>query len=111
MWLEIGENIMYIYFKSIKGNFNAKGVIKDNKVLVLKNSIISDKKYNCKISEKIKDLRNNQQIVFNHKVLKDIEFDSLSSAAQFVSGYKANGLRVWKDINGCKIDRKVIENG
>lgn len=93
---------MKIIFKSEKGNFNAIANYNNNSVIVLKDSIISSNKYNCKISEHIKNLRENKKLVKNFILQEDIEFSSLSSAAEFVSGYKANGLRVWKTIEGKK---------
>ena len=41
---------MKIIFKSEKGNFNAIANYNNNSVIVLKDSIISSNKYNCKIS-------------------------------------------------------------
>lgn len=93
---------MEIRFKSEKGNFDAKANYTDKSIIILKDSIISNKKYNCKISPKIEELRKDKNIVKDYIVIKDVSFDSLSSAAQFVSGYKANGLRVWKTKDGKK---------
>ena len=103
--MEVRKN-MEIYFKSKIGNFNAKGNYEKEKVTVIKESIISDKKYNSKLSKKILQLRNDNTIVKDNKVIKNVEFKSLTSAAQFVCGYRANGLRVWRNKDGNKIERK-----
>lgn len=94
---------MRIVFKSEKGNFNATAEYDEKSIKVLKGSIISDRDYNCKISAIARNMRNNNEFVKNYTVIKDVSFNSLTMAAQFVSGYKANGLRVWKMENGKKI--------
>lgn len=95
---------MKIIFKSKKGHFNAIAEY-NNSVKVLKGSIISDRKYDCNISPIAKNCRENSEYVNDYIVIKDVSFNSLSMAAQFVSGYKANGFRVWKTETGEKIKR------
>ena len=94
---------MKIVFKSEKGNFNATAEYINKSVKVLKGSIISNRNYNCKLSPIVTDIRNNKEFVKDYILIKDVSFDSLTMAAQFVSGYKANGLRVWKTEDGKKI--------
>ena len=94
---------MKIIFKSEKGNFNAIAEYNTKSVKVLKGSVISNRNYNCKISSIADAMRKDKEFVNNFTVIKDISFNSLSMAAQFVSGYKANGLRVWKTEDGKKL--------
>ena len=94
---------MIIIFESQKGNFSARAEYSKEKIVLLKNSIISNKKYNCKISLKIEQMRKNKNLIQNNVLQRDLQFNSLSSMAEFVSGYKANGLRVWKTEDGKKI--------
>lgn len=94
---------MIIIFKSEKGNFSARAEYSKEKIVLLKGSIISNNKYNCKISPKIEELRKDREIVLNNILQKNLSFSSLSATAEFVSGYKANGLRVWKTEDGNKI--------
>lgn len=44
-------------------------------------------------------------------VLKDIEFNSTSIAAQFVSGHSTNGLRAWKNVEGKPIGTIIDGKG
>lgn len=94
---------MRIIFKSDKGNFNAIAEYSKDKIILLKNSVISNKIYNCKISPKIEQLRKDKNIIENNILQKNLSFSSLSATAEFVSGYKANGLRVWRTEDGKKI--------
>lgn len=82
--------------------YNADAVYADGKVTVKKNSRI-----NITLSEgykpttTIKTLRENDKIVDGKGILlEDVTFDSLSTAASFVTGRTANGMIVWKTDDG-----------
>lgn len=97
-----------IYMENKKGKsfYHAEGIYFKNKIVVKKGSIIKLEMSNAKsfkITDKILSLRNNPEIVDkNGNVLKDLEFNSPTSAAIFVCGYSVNGFLSWhveKHIN------------
>lgn len=71
--------------------------IKSKKTRVLKGSIVS-KDIKCfKGERKVQTLRN--KLVKDGVLQEDIEFNSLSTAASFISGRSKNGLLSWKTEN------------
>lgn len=101
-----------IYTKGRKRGYDAKGVYDENGVVIKKGSIIS-KDLADKVNPIVKRMREDNTIVSNEKeVLVDVRFDSLSTAATFVTGYISNGLRIWKSVDGVKIGAiKEKDNG
>ena len=82
--------------------------IENQTVTVKKNSILSvDIKYSAtfKGANRIESLRNG--IVENNILLEDITFNSLSTAANFVSGQSTNGLIKWKTENGKSVKESI----
>lgn len=96
---------MKLYFKSDKKNFNAIAEYNnDGSITVLKGSKIVDIVLYPKYSKAADQARSDKSIVDeNHYVIKDVSFNSLSTAGQFVSGISVNGNRVWKDENNNSI--------
>lgn len=70
-------------------------VLKDSEVCPLDDSNLSD------LSANMKKLRLSK--VANGKLIEDVEFSSPSSAAQFVIGHNASGLKEWKNIDGVSL--------
>ena len=94
-----------LHAKSRDNQFEALAVYNDGRVIVKKNSKI---KYPItgayKPSDEIQKKRNDATLVDkNGKLLKDVEFCSLSTAASFVAGRSANGMLMWKTENGKKV--------
>lgn len=83
-----------------KYNYNATADYIDGLVIVKKGSIINSKvaeSATYKQSKQMCNIRNNENYVSNDfVVLKDIQFKSASSAAEFVCGYSINGMVRWK---------------
>ncbi len=94
-----------VYMKNQKGSNEYKATCKyvNGKYIVLKGSKINSKiassaKFNInKIAQAERDNKDNYSKDFI--TLKDIEFPSASTAAQFVCGYSVNGRTCWKDSN------------
>ena len=100
---------MKLFYKSKKRNFAAEALYENDRITVLKGSKISEKIDNFRISKVALSVRNDINIVNSqYKLLKDVDFKSLSAAAQFVSGASTNGLKVWKDKNGNSVNN-IIE--
>lgn len=94
-----------VYMKSIRGcEYDAKGFYKDGKLTVLKGSKIRIKKENNYKRNKFVDtVRNDKKYVDNGIVIKDIEFSSPSTAAQFLIDQSINGKNFWRDENRKKL--------
>lgn len=92
--------------------FEAKAVYKDGKVTVLKGSRInlgfsSAFKPTNLVMQAIK----NPKIVGNDGIVKeDITFESLSTAATFVTGRVSNGMIVWKTSDGKYVRYTLKKN-
>ena len=54
------------------------------------------------ISSKPKDFRRSEKVV-NDKLIEDLEFNSSSTAAEFVLGTNANGKTSWKTKDGVQL--------
>ena len=99
---------MKLFYESKKRKFSAEANYIENKVTVLRGSIISEKVDNFRISKVALNIRKDKNIVNSkYMLLKDADFKSLSTAAQFVSGASVNGLKVWKDKNGEPIKNNI----
>lgn len=99
---------MKLFYESKKRNFSAEANYIENKVTVLRGSIISEKVDNFRISKVALNIRKDKNIVNSkYELLEDVDFKSLSTAAQFVSGASVNGLKVWKDNNGEPIKNNI----
>ena len=85
-----------------KKSYNATAIYDDGKTTVISGSKIKmDRSELFKPASIIMTLLEDKSIVADDGTLqKDVEFDSLSSAATFVTGSVANGNRVWKTADG-----------
>lgn len=94
---------MLIYLKRSRSNVDAVAEYDTatKEVKVLKGSIVSSKiTYTEKFrgAKKIEEKR--AGIIINNKLMEDIVFRSLSTAANFVTGTSTNGLIAWKTEDG-----------
>ena len=89
---------MELILKSKKGTHYAKGILNSNgTVVVLKGSLISPSITFENISKCVLDARNDRRLVNEkHLLISDIEFKSVSTAAQFVTGRSVNGKIAWR---------------
>ena len=82
-----------------------KGIYFEGKIKVLKGSKIrirNEKDYK-RINQSEMYRNNNEYVDKNMIVLKDIIFDSPSTAAQFVADTSRNGLIYWRDKDNKKL--------
>ncbi len=91
--------------------YNANAVYDSGTLTVLKGSKINTNGGAAfKPSQEVVSLLNDKSIVNDQGILlKDIRFNSLSTAATFVTGRIANGMIVWKTENG-KYVRETLKN-
>lgn len=86
-----------VYIKSRNGNFEAKGIFEDGKLIVRKGSKIelsfADHIRGGKMARSYRD--DPAFVDAEGNVLKDCEFGSPSTAAQFVTGRSTNGYKKW----------------
>ena len=90
---------MNIYLKGRDGQYNAKGRIDGEKIVVEKGSLLSAE-FSSKLPSKALLYRKESSISDSMILQEDIVFDSSSTAAAFVTGNSTNGLRAWKDEKG-----------
>ena len=103
---------MKLFTKSRDGLYEANAIYEDGVIRILKGSRINTKNSDgFKPSEKVATLRSDKSKVDNGGYLhQDVEFDTLSTAATFVTGRIANGMIVWKTEDG-KYVRHTINRG
>lgn len=103
---------MKLHTKSRDGLYEANAIFENNVVVVLKGSRINARNSKgYKPSEKIANIRSDSDIVDSQGyLLKDVAFETLSTAATFVTGRTANGMIVWKTEDG-KYVRFSIQKG
>lgn len=91
-----------IFTKSRDGLYEATGSYCDGKVTVFKGSKINlASSENFKPSPLVAKVRSDETLVDKNGVVKEnISFDSLSTAACFVTGRTANGMITWKTADG-----------
>lgn len=89
---------MILFLKSNIRKCDAICEVKGEKYIVKKGSLISPKISNFKVSKQVLNARKDKNIVGNDNItLKDVEFNSPSTAAQFVTGASINGKIAWKN--------------
>ena len=94
---------MDLYIKSRNKNVDAHAIYdaKTGSFVVCKGSIISESISQGSFrSAKSVEKQRNADVVKGNKLIKDVEFKSASSAANFVNGTITNGKIAWKDENG-----------
>ena len=91
-----------LHTKSRDNLYEATATYKDGMVTVHSGSRINTtpgEKYQP--SDEIKEIRSDKNVVApDGKLLKDLDFNSLSTAASFVQGRIANGMISWKTEDG-----------
>lgn len=94
--------MLNIHTKSREGLYEAKAIYEEGNVVVLKGSKINNiASEGFKPSTLVKQLREDSDIVNENGILlKDVKFNSLSTAACFVTGRSANGMITWKTEDG-----------
>lgn len=103
---------MKIILQSKRKHIYAEAEYRNGKVVVKQKSKIAENySTNYKYSKKVEQYRLSKEYVVDAVVQKDIEFESLSTAAQFVCGCSTNGKRAWKLENGMSVGQfeKVAE--
>lgn len=95
---------MVLYLIREKKNIDATAEYDvDKKVFVVKKgsrvSKIVNHNTTFRSADSIEKMRGNG-VVINGKVMKDVEFKSASTAANFVTGTSTNGLISWKNEKG-----------
>ena len=88
---------MKVILKSKKDTHYAVGEYDGQRVTILPDSKINTTLSYAAMSEKIKLIRNNPEYFSAEGIiLKEIEFGSPSTAAQFVTGRSVNGYISWR---------------
>ena len=94
-----------VFMKNQRGSseYNAIAEFYGDRIVVLKGSKInskfaSSKTFNLNALVKAKS-EDKSLLSKNYLLLKDTEFNSASTAGQFVCGYSVSGLTLWKDKN------------
>ena len=83
--------------KSKKNTHYAEAVINGKDIIVLKGSKINPLDAFPKMSNELKIMRGDRTIVSEEGILlKDMTFNSPSTAAQFVTGRSVNGYIAWR---------------
>ena len=95
---------MVLYLIQEKKNIDATADYDvENKVFVVKKGSRVSKTVNhnttFRSADSIEKMRANG-VVVNGKVMKDVEFKSASTAANFITGTSTNGLISWKNEKG-----------
>lgn len=99
-----------VYMISKKANYNASAIYEDGKITVIKGSKIRKENPNFKRMLILSKYRNDKNIVDgDYILLKDITFNSPSTAAQFVGDSSRNGLIYWRDKDNQKL-KSIIKN-
>ena len=94
-----------LHTKSRDGLYEASAILNGTVITVLKGSRINtNNSAGYKPSEEVSSLRRDKTRVDIHGyLLEDIDFNSLSAAATFVTGRIANGMIVWKTEDGKNV--------
>ena len=91
--------------------YNASAEYNGDYVVVKKGSKINLSSTTRFMPQYLETLRHNEALFENQGYLKkDLVFNTLSSAAIFVTGQKVNGKIVWKSADGRTI-KEQIEDG
>lgn len=90
------------------GKAYAEGIYRDGIIIVKAGGKISELFKGGKTAKKYREDRN--IVDENGNILVDCEFNSPSTAAQFVNGNISNGHRVWK-VDNETLDAYLTRNG
>ncbi|WP_034490099.1 DUF4357 domain-containing protein [Butyrivibrio fibrisolvens] len=102
-----------IYIESKRNAYYAKAIYYGEKVVVKKGGQISqDFSNSIRGGNNSRRYREDRSFVDeNGRIIKDCEFSSLSTAAQFVSGRSISGYTAWKVEKGKAIGKYLQEKG
>lgn len=97
---------MIVYLKNSSGA-DAKGEYSTTtkQLIVKKGSVVSKTVSNANFRGLKSIVRNRELFVKNGIVIKDVPFNSPSTAANFVTGHSSNGLTRWKDQTGKNLKK------
>lgn len=95
-----------VYLKTRLKLYNAIAEYENGIIIVKKGSQIKNgEAINFKFPLLVKETWDNKDIVGkNNILLKNIEFDSPSAAAQFVTKNSVNGWKAWKTEDGIELN-------
>jgi len=89
--------MLNVVLKSKRNLHYATGLYGEGKLTVLKGSKINLVDSFPEMSQNLKEMRSNRELVAeNGELLRGVEFTSPSSAAQFVTGRSVNGYIAWR---------------
>lgn len=96
---------MKVYLTSRSKNLSATAIydIEKKSFVVLKGSIVSESIAGGSFRSAKSIAKMREGAVENNKLIKDVEFRSASTAANFITGRSTNGLLAWKDKDGMKL--------
>ena len=89
---------MKLFIKSNRLGYDATCIMKDNKFIICKGAKLAPLSCNFRPAKSVINYRNNKEYVDDNLItLSDIEFNSSSTAAQFVVGQSVNGNIKWRN--------------
>ena len=97
---------MKVFLVSKKNGLNATGEYSpiDRSLTVYKGSLLSETVSDSKTFRGKKSIINSRKgMVSGNILIKDVQFKSPSTAANFVTGTSSNGNRLWKTEDGTPI--------
>ena len=102
-----------VSIRTRSGESYANGIVKEDKFVVLSGGKISKDFAACiRGGRKARSYRGNREFVDeNRNIIKDCEFASPSTAAQFVTGRSSNGYEVWKVEKNKSLGKYLEELG
>lgn len=77
--------------------------VENNRFVVLKGSTVSESVAGGSFRSAKTILKMREGVLEGTTLIKDVEFKSASTAANFVTGRSTNGLIAWKDKDGTKL--------
>lgn len=93
-----------------KGLFHADGIYENGSLTVLKGSTLKPQQISSfKRAKQVLECRNDETVVKNNILLKDVTFKSPSTAAQLVTDASTNGYESWKCDNGKNLKEHLLE--
>ena len=100
-----------VFIDGISYRYHAEGVFYGNKIVVLKDSQINlNSKFTIKFPSSISSLRMDRTIVSSKGgLLVDVEFDTPTAVAKFVTGGSRDGYTTWKLQKGKYLKDYVAE--
>lgn len=104
---------MKLHTKSRDGKlYEANAIYENGVVTVLKGSKINRKSNTtAEIKRTAETLRMNNDLFVDDILKEDVTFNSLSTAATFVTGRVANGMIVWKTDDGKYVKFSLGKGG